>query len=73
MFNLLSIIFGLLAAVLALLGLIPLLGWVNWIMLPIALIGLVLGLLAEGNTGRNLNIVIMIVGALRLTLGGGIL
>lgn len=73
MLNLLSFLAGLIAAVLALVGLIPLLGWVNWLMLPLAFIGLVLGALSSSNGGRNFNIVILIVGVVRLWLGGGIL
>ena len=73
MLNLFSILAGLLAAILAFVGLIPLLGWVNWLMLPVAFIGLILGFLSGSNFGRNLNIIILIVGGLRLFLGGGIL
>jgi hypothetical protein len=73
MLNLLSFLCGLVAAILAFVGLIPLLGWVNWFMLPLAFIGLVLGALSESNGGRNFNIIILIVGAVRLWLGGGIL
>ncbi|WP_299321459.1 hypothetical protein [Parasphingopyxis sp.] len=73
MLNILSILAGLVAAVLAFVGLIPLLGWVNWFMLPIAFVGLILGFLSDSNFGRNLNIIILIVGGLRLMLGGGII
>ncbi|MGP1352965.1 MAG: hypothetical protein ACTS1Z_06550 [Parasphingopyxis sp.] len=73
MLNILSILAGLLAAILAFVGLIPLLGWVNWFMLPVAFIGLILGVLSDGNLGRNLNIIVLIVGGLRLMLGGGII
>ncbi|QLC25807.1 hypothetical protein HFP57_12775 [Parasphingopyxis algicola] len=72
MLNLVSILVGLFAALLTLVGLIPLLGWVNWFMLPVAFIGLVIGLLSDSNGGRNLNLIIMVVGILRLMLGGGI-
>lgn len=73
MLNILSILAGLLAAILAFVGLIPLLGWVNWFMLPVAFVGLILGVLSDGNLGRNLNIIVLIVGGLRLMLGGGII
>ena len=73
MLNIVSVIMGLVAAVMALVGLIPLLGWVNWLMLPVAFIGIVLGMLSSGNLGRNLCIVVAIVGGLRLMLGGGII
>ena len=53
-----------------LIGLVPLLGWVNYLVIPMAVIGLVLGVLSSSNTGRNLNIVVLIIGAVRLSLGG---
>ncbi len=73
MLNIVSLLIGLVAAVMALVGLIPLLGWVNWLMLPVAFIGLVVGMLSDSNLGRNLCIVVAIVGGLRLLLGGGII
>ncbi len=73
MFNLLSILIGIVAFVIALAGLIPLVGIVNWIALPIAFIGMGIGFLSENKTGRNLNILVLIVAMVRLMLGGGIL
>lgn len=74
MMNLLSIVFGVIAAIGLLVGLIPFLGWVNWfITLPLGIIGLILGALSSSTAGRSLNIVILILAALRLFLGGGIL
>lgn len=72
MFNLISFLAGLVAALLMIVGLVPLLGWVNWIMLPIAGVGLVFGLLSESDSGRNFNIMVLAVGVVRLWLGGGI-
>lgn len=71
MLNILSILFGLVAALLALFGLLLFFGWINWLMLPFAFVGLVLGLLSRSNVGRNLNIVVLVVGVVRLSLGGG--
>lgn len=73
MLNLLSILVGILAFPLMLLGLIPLLGWVNWLVIPVAIIGVALGALSDSNSGRNLNILVIIVGGVRLFLGGGLL
>lgn len=55
------------------LGLIPLLGWVNWFMLPIAVVGAVVGVFGEKKTGLMLNIIVAVVGFVRLILGGGLL
>ncbi|OZI06910.1 hypothetical protein BWI93_17395 [Siphonobacter sp. BAB-5385] len=73
MFNLISILLGIVAFVIALAGLIPFIGIVNWVALPVAFIGLGFGAFSESKTGRNLNIFVLIVAILRLMLGGGIL
>ncbi len=73
MLNALSILFGLLALVLALPAFLPFLGWANWIIIPIAVLGLALGAMSSSNMGRNLNIAVIVVCVLRLMLGGGIL
>lgn len=70
--DLISITIGIIALVGAFIGLIPLLGWLNWLVLPVAILGLVLGLLAKGDRGRNINIVVLVVAVIRLMLGGGI-
>lgn len=72
MLNLLSIMIGSLALVAALFAFLPLLGWANWFIIPLAVIGLAVGVFSSDKTGRNLNIVVIAVGALRLMLGGGI-
>lgn len=71
--NLLSILLGLVALVLVVIAFIPLLGWANWIILPIAIIGLGLGAMSDKTSGRNLNIAVIAVGVVRLMLGGGII
>ncbi len=71
--NLVSIVLGLIALVLVAIAFIPLLGWANWFIIPIAIIGLALGAMSDRTSGRNLNIVVIVVGVLRLMLGGGIL
>lgn len=71
--NLISIVIGILALLGALVGFIPLLGWLNWGVIPLAVVGLVVGLLAEENSGRNINLVVLVLAVIRLMLGGGIL
>lgn len=73
MLNILSILFGIIALVLAIPAFLPLLGWANWIIIPIAVVGLALGAMSSSTMGRNLNIVVIAVCALRLFLGGGLL
>lgn len=77
-----SLLWGIGALLAMLLGLVPFLGWLNWLVIPFAGIGVViavLGLLtsSEGGRGRAkagllLGIGVMIVAAIRLSLGGGI-
>src|SRR5690348_5216303 len=73
MFNLISLIIGFVALVCALIAFIPLLGWANWLIIPLAIIGAVIGMISRGTAGRNLNIFVIIIGVVRLMLGGGIL
>ena len=72
MLNIGSLVIGVIALVLAVFAFIPLLGWANWVIIPIAVIGLALGAMSSSNVGRNLNIVVIVIGVLRLMLGGGI-
>ena len=73
MLNLASLIIGAVALVLALVAFLPLLGWANWLIIPLALIGAAVGMASSSNSGRNLNLFVVVVGILRLMLGGGIL
>lgn len=73
MFNVLSLIVGLVALVLAVVAFLPLLGWANWVIIPLAVIGAGLGMMSRGTAGRNLNLFVIVVGVFRLILGGGII
>lgn len=72
MLNVVSLLIGVVAAILMIPGLIPLLGWLNWFMLPIAAVGIIVGVLSSRTSGRNLNIAVFVIGVVRLMLGGGI-
>jgi len=73
MFNIVSLIIGLVALVFALIAFLPLLGWANWLIIPLAIIGAVIGMISRGTAGRNLNLFVILVGLVRLMLGGGFL
>lgn len=73
MFNLVSIIIGFVALLCAMVAFLPLLGWVNWLIIPVAIIGTGVGLLSRGSAGRNLNLFVILVAVVRLAMGGGIL
>ena len=78
-----SLIWGIVALLWMLLAFIPLLGWGNWFMIPFAVVGAIIaaiGLVLAGPAGRSrakagllLNAVAIVVGAIRLLLGGGVL
>ena len=73
MANLISLIIGAVALLLALVAFLPLLGWANWLIIPLAIVGAVIGAVGPAKTGRNLNLFVILVGIVRLSLGGGIL
>ena len=75
MLNLLSILIGLVALPFAAVGIIPLpfLPLVNWIALPIAIVGVVVGMASSRNGGRNFNLVIVLISGLRVMLTGGLI
>lgn len=73
MFNLVSLIIGLVALVGAVIAFIPLLGWANWLIIPLAIIGAAIGVFSRSAAGRNLNLLVILIGVVRLILGHGIL
>jgi len=73
MLNLVSLIIGAVALVLALVAFLPLLGWANWLIIPLAMIGAAVGMASRSTAGRNLNLFVILIGVVRLMLGGGIL
>ncbi len=73
MLNLVSLIIGGIALVLAAIAFIPLIGWANWLIIPLAIIGFGIGVVSRENGGRNLNLAVILVGVVRLMIGGGII
>lgn len=73
MLNLLSILFGIISLVIVIPATIPLLGWANWLALPLIVIGVVIGQLSSSNGGRNFCLVVLLIAAIRLSIGGGII
>lgn len=61
------------ALIVALVGFLPLLGLLNWVAIPIAVVGLIVGMFDTRTSGRNFNAVVIAFSAVRLFLGGGIL
>ena len=73
MLNFVSLIIGIVALLCAAVAFIPLLGWLNWLIIPLAVIGAGVGQVSGGGSGRNLNMFVIVVGIIRLMLGGGII
>lgn len=73
MANLISIFIGVIALILSFIGLVPLLGWTNWLILPFAGIGALFGLISSRTSGMYFCIIVMGICALRLWIGGGII
>ncbi len=71
--NLISILIGIFALLWALLAFLPLFGWMYWLVIPVALVGLGFGALSSHRGGRNLNVVVIVVGIIRLVIGHGII
>jgi len=71
MLNLISLAIGAVAIIPLLLALVPFFGWMNWFLLPLPVVGLIIGTLSRGNAGRNLNLVVLIVAIVRLAMGHG--
>jgi hypothetical protein len=72
MFNVASLIIGFVALVCAMIAFIPLLGWANWLIIPLAVVGAGVGMVSRSTSGRNLNLFVIVIGVVRLMLGGGI-
>jgi len=81
--GLISLLWGLVAMVWMVIALIPLLGWGNWFLIPFAAVGAVIAgigilLTRAENRGRAkagllLNGIVIVVGVVRLSIGGGII
>ncbi|ANK11647.1 hypothetical protein [Erythrobacter neustonensis] len=73
MLNILAYLTGLISLIIVIPSQIPLLGWGNWFALPLIVVGVVLGALSSSNGGRNFCLVVLLIAAVRLTLGGGVI
>ncbi|HIE5514322.1 TPA: hypothetical protein ACXNQL_003576 [Stenotrophomonas maltophilia] len=78
-----SLLWGVLALLWMILALIPLLGWGNWFLIPFAAVGAAIAALGilfthpsklgRAWAGLVLNGIVVVVGILRLGLGGGVI
>ena len=73
MLNLVSILIGIVSLVIVIPATIPFLGWANWIALPLIVIGVIIGQFSSSDSGRNFCLVVLLIAAVRLMIGGGII
>lgn len=81
--GLISLLWGIVSMLWMVVALLPLLGWGNWFLIPFAALGAIIAAIALALTGAGgrarakagllLNLVAVVVGMIRLLLGGGIL
>lgn len=81
--GLISLLWGIVAMLLMFIGLVPLLGWSNWLVIPFACVGAIIAAIGIGITSREkrgrakaglaLNIIVIVVAIFRLSMGGGII
>ncbi|HEV2043691.1 MAG TPA: hypothetical protein VGR05_03330 [Sphingomicrobium sp.] len=71
MLNIISIIIGAVALLFAIPAFLPVLALAYYLIIPLAIIGAVIGAASSSNVGRNLNLFVIVVGVLRLMLTGG--
>jgi hypothetical protein len=70
--NMNSLLIGCVALVMVAIAFIPFLGWANWLIIPLAILGLGIGATSGQSSGRTLNLIVIVIGVLRLMLGGGL-
>lgn len=81
--GLISLLWGIVAMILMILALIPLLGAANWLVIPFAAVGAIIAAIGilftrtqhrgRAKAGLVLNGIVMVVGIIRLSLGGGVI
>lgn len=70
--NVLSVLIGLFALAFALVAFIPFLGGLYYLVIPVALVGYAFGALSSGRAGKAINLMVIVVGLIRLLIGHGI-
>ena len=80
-FGIVGLVWGLVSLVMAILFLIPFFGWLNWILIPFAGLGIIFGIIANaspdtrglGNSVITLCGISITIAVLKLALFGGII
>lgn len=72
MLNVVSLIIGVVALLFAIPAFLPILALAYYLIIPLAVLGAIIGAMSNSNSGRNLNLFVIVVGVLRLMLTGGL-
>lgn len=64
---------GIISIVITCIAFIPMLGWLNWFAIPISVVCLIISLIIGSSNGKILCLISIIIGLVRLLLGGGII
>ena len=72
MLNIISWLIGLVCLILSIPLQLPVLGLGLWVVLPVAVLGAGIGALSSYNGGRNLNLIVIVICAVRLSISGGL-
>ena len=76
-----SFVLGIVSIIGMFIGLIPFLGWINWGVIPIAAVGLIISIVAIASEKENRGLgiaglilctIALLIGIIRLIIGGGI-
>ena len=69
--NIISLIIGIPCFILMVFGLVPGLGWLNWLVAVGCIFGILFGASSEKKSGLYVNVAVLCVGGLRGRRGGG--
>lgn len=67
-----GLVLGIISILGMLAGFFPFLGWFNWVNIPFAIVSLIFCVIFKAKDGKMLSMIAIIVGIIRLFLGGGI-
>jgi hypothetical protein len=70
--NVISILIGIIAAIIMVPGIVPLLGWLLWLVVLLCVVGIIFGAVSKKKSGLFICGAVLVVSLLRLFLGGGI-
>lgn len=68
MLNIVSILIGIILLPIAIFALLPIIGLLNWLIVPIAVVGAGIGMLSSQTSGRNLNLLVLVIAVVRLMI-----